>query len=114
MASKLARAVPPTIKPLAEALCDGHRYPPAEMFRFFLGAVMELWGFQPWYPIPDDVRSKIGRAITLYDQAVANEEPFKDILRPTLRRAGQPWRQAIAGAVLHPLVFGLHDGQDER
>jgi hypothetical protein len=60
MASKLARAVPPTIKPLAEALCDGHRYPPAEMFRFFLGAVMELWGFQPWYPIPDDVRGKIG------------------------------------------------------
>lgn len=102
MASKLTRAVPPTIKPLAEALCDGHRYPPAEMFRFFLGAVMELWGFQPWYPIPDDVRGKIGRAITLYDQAVAHEEPFKDILGPLYEELASHGGKQMLGQFFTP------------
>lgn len=102
MASKLARSVPPTIKPMADALCDGHRYPPAEMFRFFLGAVMEVWGFQPWYPVPDDVRVKIGRVISLYDQAVANAEPFQDILGPLYEALASHGGKQILGQFFTP------------
>jgi len=80
MASKLVRAVPSVIKPLADALSDGHRYPPGEMFRFFLGSVMEVWGYQPWYPVPADAQPLVQQAIGCYDQALSKEEPFKDIL----------------------------------
>lgn len=80
MANKLVQNVPSYAKPLVEALGDGNRYSPAEMFRYFLSAVMEVWGFQPWYPTPVEARQRVIAAIGAYDGLVAKEEPFKDIL----------------------------------
>ncbi|WP_046483557.1 N-6 DNA methylase [Pseudomonas veronii] len=80
MANKLSQNVPSYAKPLVDALADGYRYSPAEMFRYFLSGVMEVWGFQPWYPIPVEARERVITAIGCYDGLVAKEEPFKDIL----------------------------------
>lgn len=80
MANKLSQNVPSYAKPLVDALGDGYRYSPAEMFRYFLSAVMEVWGFAPWYPTPVEARDRIINAIGCYDDLVAKEEPFKDIL----------------------------------
>lgn len=115
MASKLARSVPNNIKPMADALCDGHRYPPAEMFRFFLGAVMEVWGFRPWYPVPDDVRGKIGRVISLYDEAVTREVPFMDILGQLYESLASHGGKQILGQFFTPwsiarIMARMNDG----
>ena len=80
MANKLSQNVPSYVKPLADALGDGYRYSPAEMFRYFLSAVMEVWGFKPWYPTPIEARERVINAIGCYDQLVATQEPFLDIL----------------------------------
>lgn len=114
MAKKLSQSVPTFVKPLAEALGDGHRYSPGEMFRFFISAVMELWGYKPWYPVPEDARTKVNFAIGAYDQAVAKEEPFKDILgllyaelssqggKQLLGQYFTPWNMAVLMARMNP------------
>jgi type I restriction-modification system DNA methylase subunit len=72
-------------------------------------------GVSAWYPIPDDVRGKIGRVITLYDQAVANEEPFKDILGPLCEALASHGGKQMLGQFFTPwslasLMVRMSDG----
>ena len=114
MANKLSQNVPSYAKPLVDTLGDGYRYSPAEMFRYFLSAVMEVWGFVPWYPTPVEARARIIESIGCYDNLVAKEEPFMDILgavyaalsskggKQLLGQYFTPWNLALMMAKLNP------------
>lgn len=123
MANKLSQNVPSYAKPLVDALGDGYRYSPAEMFRYFLSAVMEVWGFQPWYPTPVEARERVINAIGCYDDVVAKEEPFKDILgavyaelsskggKQLLGQFFTPWNIAVMMANFDPEPVSMAQGR---
>ncbi|MBX8556971.1 SAM-dependent methyltransferase [Pseudomonas cichorii] len=114
MANNFSQNLPSYAKPLADALGYGCLYSPAEMFRYFLSAVMEVWGFEPWYPAPVEARGRIIDSIICYDNAVAKEEPFMDILgavyaglsskggKQLLGQYFTPWNLAVMMAKLNP------------
>ncbi|AVX93393.1 N-6 DNA methylase [Pseudomonas psychrophila] len=107
MANKLSQNVPSYAKPLVDALGDGHRYSPAEMFRYFLSAVMEVWGFEPWYPTPVEARSRIIESIGCYDNLITKEEPFKDILGAVYAALSSKGGKQLLGQFFTPWNLAL-------
>ena len=82
MAGVVSRRACDAVKAIADELNDGYRHRMAEMLRFMLSEIMVIWGFPAWDPVPEVVRGKISNAISAYDAAVAQEEPFLDLLGP--------------------------------
>ncbi|WP_244797503.1 N-6 DNA methylase [Caballeronia grimmiae] len=90
------------VKSIARELDDGYRHRPGEMMRFFLAEILVTWGFKPWMTVPDDVRSKIARAISAYDAAIAEEEPFFDILGPLYQELASHGGKQLLGQFFSP------------
>ncbi|WP_234707078.1 N-6 DNA methylase [Cupriavidus metallidurans] len=82
MAGVVSRRASKSVKAIADELDDGYRHRMAEMLRFMLSEIMVIWGFPAWDPVPEVVRGKITNAISAYDTAVAEGEPFLDLLGP--------------------------------
>lgn len=82
MAGVVSRRASEAVKAIANELDDGYRHRMAEMLRFMLSEIMVVWGFPVWEPVPEVVRGKISKAISVYDAALAAEEPFLDLLGP--------------------------------
>lgn len=70
------------LRPLVTALDAGYRHSSAEMLRYFLSRITQLWGLPEWSPVPADVQSDIADAINIYGSMVEKQEPFVDLLGP--------------------------------
>jgi len=95
------------IKSIAAELDDGYRNRPGEMFRYLLSEIMVVWGFQPWVPVPDEVRGKVVAAISAYDAAIESEEPFFDILGPLYQELASRGGKQILGQFFTPWSIAL-------
>jgi hypothetical protein len=90
------------VKSIAKELDDGYRTRPGEMFRAMVSEIMVLWGFPPWMPVQDEVRGKIDRAIAAYDAAIADAEPFTDILGPLYEELASRGGKQLLGQFFTP------------
>jgi hypothetical protein len=90
------------VKAIAKELDDGYRTRPGEMFRAMISEIMVVWGFKPWVPVADEVRGKIDRAIAAYDRAVAESEPFLDILGPLYEELASRGGKQLLGQFFTP------------
>lgn len=90
------------IKAIAKELDDGYRTRPGEMFRAMVSEIMVLWGYEPWVPVDDAVRTKVHRAIGAYDAAIAASEPFADILGPLYEELASKGGKQLLGQFFTP------------
>ncbi|MDN0082366.1 N-6 DNA methylase [Crenobacter sp. SG2305] len=87
--------IPARVRGIAMALDTNYGHRPDTMMRWFISAVMELWGFKPWDRIPDDARAKITTAIGEYDAAL-QRYPWADLLGDVYQAlASQGARQSL-------------------
>ncbi len=93
---------PSSIKLVADALDACPSYRQGEMLRWMLSMAFQVMGMREWEPIPDDAKPKVRLALHAYETAVAQEEPFSDLLGSIYMELVSRWGKSSLGQFFTP------------
>lgn len=87
---------------LIKALDANYRFRHGEMFRWMLSEALVLLGLPPWEPVPDEAKEQVHSSLRVYEEEVAANPPFTDVLGETYMALATAWGRSNMGQYFTP------------